>query len=326
MGHCATNCATNKDVAMLNKLRLRLRALFFKSKMEEELDEEVRFHLEREIEENIARGMTREEARSAAIRSFGGVERVKEESRDERGIRLLEELWQDLRYGARMLRKNPSFTIVTVLTLALGIGANTAIFSLINAALLRTLPVKDPQQLVFFMVAGPQGMGTGFSYPLLQQFNQNNHSFTGIIAANTPGRMRLAEPGTGGQVELVQAGRVSGNFFSELGVRAVAGRTLTEDDDGPSGGQPVAVISYDYWKRRFDLDPGVIGRKITLDDFPFTIVGVAPPGFFGIEVGSNTDLWWPIRMTPQVRPGDQSLNDGGHRWLYLMARLKSSVN
>ena len=240
--------------------------------------------------------------------------------------RLEDEMFQDLRFGARMLLKNPGFTAVAALSLALGIGANTAIFSLINAALLKTLPVKDPQRLVFFMVAGPQGMGTGFSYPLLQEFNRNNHSFTGIIAANTAGRMRLSEPGNGGQVELVQAGRVSGNFFSELGVGAVAGRTLTEGDDSPTVAQPVAVISYNYWKRRFGLDPGVVGRKVMLDDFPFTIVGVAPPGFFGIEVGSNTDLWWPIRMTPQVIPGNQSLNESGHRWLYVMARLKPYVS
>ncbi|HEV2667613.1 MAG TPA: ABC transporter permease, partial [Blastocatellia bacterium] len=240
--------------------------------------------------------------------------------------RLEDEMFQDLRFGARMLLKAPNFTLISALSLALGIGANTAIFSLINVALLKTLPVKDPQQLAFFMVAGPQGMGTGFSYPLLQLFNRNNHSFTGIVAANTAGRMRLSEPGKAGQDELVQAGRVSGNFFSELGVGAVAGRTLTEDDDSPTGAQPVAVISYNYWKRRFGLDPDVVGRKVMLDDFPFTIVGVAPPGFFGIEVGSNTDLWWPIRMTPQVIPGNQSLTDSDHRWLYVMARLKPDVS
>jgi predicted permease len=310
---------------MFNRVRLRLRALFHKAAMERELDEELRFHLEKEIEQNLGRGMSAEEARFAALRGFGGVEQMKEESRDVRGVRFVEELLQDLRYGVRMLRKQPGFTLTAVLTLALGIGANTTIFSLINVALLKTLPVKDPQQLVFFMVAGPQGSGTGFSYPLLEQFNRSNHSFTGIIAANTAGRMRLTEQGEGGQVELVQAGRVSGNFFSVLGVDAVAGRTLTEEDDRPADAQPVAVISYDCWQRRFGLDPGVVGRKVTLDDFPFTIVGVAPPGFFGIEVGSKPDFWWPIRMTPQVIPGNQSLSDRGHRWLYVMARLKPGV-
>src|SRR5215470_14201711 len=150
---------------MLNRLKLRLQALFFKSKIEEELDEEVRFHLEREIEENIVRGMTPEEARSAAIRSFGGVERIKEESRDVRGIRLLEEVWQDLRYGARMLLKQPGFTLIAALTLALGIGASTAIFSIVDAVLLRPLPYPEAERLLSLKEVDAKGRQITFAAP-----------------------------------------------------------------------------------------------------------------------------------------------------------------
>src|SRR6266542_956676 len=168
---------------------------------------------------------------------------------------------------------------------------------------------------------GPQGTDNSYSYRQVERFNQANHSFMGIIAAGMAERRRMAEPGAGGQVEAVQATRVSGNFFSALGVGAVAGRTLTEDDDKASSPQPVAVISYKFWKSRFGLDPGVVGRKITLDDFPFTIVGVAPPGFFGFEVGFNPDVWWPLQMTSQVMPDDNRLRHGAE-WLRVMARLK----
>jgi predicted permease len=313
------------NIRQLRAWFVRLVGLFGRDAGDRELAEELESHLQMHIEDNIRAGLSPEEARRQALIKLGGIQQTKEGVRRQRGVPMLEDLWKDLRYGARGMARQPGFTLVAVITLALGIGANTAIFSLINAALLKTLPVKDPQQLVFFMVAGPQGSGTGFSYPLLEQFNRNNHSFTGIIAANTAGRMRLTESGAGDQVELVQAGRVSGNFFSVLGVDAVAGRTLMEEDDKPAGAQPVTVISYDFWKRRFGLDPGVVGRKIMLDDFPFTIIGVAPPGFFGIEVGSNPDLWWPIQMTPQVIPGNQSLSDSGRRWLYVMGRLKPDV-
>src|SRR5215510_4007500 len=155
---------------MLNKLRLRLRALFFKPKMEDELQAELEFHLEREIEENIIRGMTPEEARLAALRSFGGVERVKEESRDVRGVRLLEEVWQDLRYGARMLVKNPGFTTIAVLTLALGIGANTAIFSVANAVFFPSPSFVEPAQVVTFTPAAGNRNFYYVSYPAYIDF------------------------------------------------------------------------------------------------------------------------------------------------------------
>src|SRR5215470_18215893 len=171
-------------MVMLNKLRLRLRAFFFKSKMEEDLDEEVRFHLEREIEENIARGMSQDEARFAALRSFGGVERVKEESRDERGVRLMEELWQDLRYGARMLLNSPGFTAVAVVTLALGIGANSAIFSVIDALLLRQLPYSDPDKLVQVWETDVKrgDKAVSASYPNFADWRDQNHVFEQIAA------------------------------------------------------------------------------------------------------------------------------------------------
>ena len=230
---------------MLNKLRLRLRALFFKSKMEDELQAELQFHLEREIEENIIRGMTPEEARCAAIRSFGGVERVKEESRDVRGIRLLEELWQDLRFGARMLLKSKGFTTAAALSLALGIGANTALFSLIDAILLKPLPVKQPEQLVVVGTDAfqqPGKVSSSFSYPVFRDLREQNSVFSGMFAHDA---LPMGLSG-GGQTERVLCELVSGNFFSVLGVNPHLGRVFTEADDQTPGAHPVAVISYNF--------------------------------------------------------------------------------
>jgi len=240
--------------------------------------------------------------------------------------RLEDEMFQDLRYGARMLLKNRMFTLVAALSLALGIGANTAIFSMINALMLRTLPVKDAQELALFSVVGSQGppaSGQVFNYPLYEMFRDRNQSFTDVIAGSAVLRARLMvnEPGAGGAVETAQQQRVSGNFFSTLGVNAVVGRTLIEADDNPANMQHAAVISYEFWKRRFGLDPGVVGRKVTINDTPLVIAGVTPPDFFGFDVGKRVDLWWPIRVS-----NDPGLRLNTSSWIRVMGRLRPGAS
>jgi predicted permease len=238
--------------------------------------------------------------------------------------RLEDEMFQDLRYGARMLLKSKMFTAVAVLSLALGIGANTAIFSLINALMLRTLPVKNVEELALFSVAGPNvpsGASYNCNYPLYEMFRDHAQSFTGVIAGANVGRARLLvnEPGAG--AESVQQQRVSGNFFSALGINPVAGRMLIEADDNPAGAQPGAVISYEFWQRRFGLDPNVVGRQITVNNTALTIVGVAPPGFFGFEVGSKPEIWWPIKTV-----NDPNLSREHSWWIRVIGRLRPGVS
>jgi predicted permease len=238
--------------------------------------------------------------------------------------RLEDEMFQDLRYGARMLFKSKTFTLVAALSLAFGIGANTAIFSLINALMLRMLPVKNAEELALFSVTTPNaqsGIGYNSNYPLYEMFRDRNQSFTGVLTGANVGRARLLvnEPGAG--VESVQQQRVSGNFFSVLGVNPVVGRALIDADDNPSNPQPGAVISYEYWRRRFSLDPQVVGRRITVNNTALTIVGVAPPGFFGFEVGSRPELWWPIKA---VR--DENLSRESSWWIRVIGRLRVGVS
>jgi putative ABC transport system permease protein len=211
--------------------------------------------------------------------------------------RLEDEMFQDLRYGARMLLKSKMFTLVATLSLALGIGANTAIFSLINALMLRKLPVKDAQELALFSVVRAQGPEYLLTRPFYEMVRDRNQSFTGVIATGNVGQARMMAPAPGavGAVESVQRQSVSGNFFSVLGAGAVVGRALTEADDNPAGPEPAAVISHEFWQRRFGLDPAVVGRRVTVNNTAAIIVGVAPPGFFGIEVGTRPELWMPIR-------------------------------
>jgi predicted permease len=233
---------------------------------------------------------------------------------------------QDLRYAIRTLLKTPAFTIVVVLTLALGIGANTAIFSLTDQVLLRLLPVKDPQQLV--LLDGPgafQGRtynDATFSFPMYRDFRDQTTVFSGVIA-RFPSALTLT---TDGQSERVTGELVTGNFFDVLGVKPIVGRLLTAADDVTPGGHPVAVLTYDYWVRRFASDPGVLNRKISLNGLPMTIVGVSSPGFHGIVVGDTPDLMVPVMMKAQMTPTWDDLLNRRSRWLTVMARLKDGVS
>jgi predicted permease len=306
---------------MQSKLKTRLRALLRRSEMERELNEELRYHIEQQTEQNIRLGMNPVEARQAALKSFGGVEQAKERSRDARGMRWIEDLWQDLRYGVRMLRKNPGFTLIVALTLALGIGANTAIFSLIDAVLLKSLPVRQPEELVL--------LSRRFSYPGLRILREYDQVTTGLVAF-TPVRLGVS---IAGQAEPAALGHlVSGNYFSVLGVHPILGRLLGDDDDRAPGAHPVAVISHGYWRLRFGADPAIIGKTISLAGMPFTIIGVTPPEFFGVEVGSSPDIFAPVMMSPQLMPaGGPIAEEGpllehmGYEIFQVFGRLKPGI-
>ncbi len=323
---------------MLNRLRLRLRALLFKPRMDDELETELQFHLEREIEENIVRGMTPEEARYAARRSFGGVERVKEESRDVRGVRLVEEVWQDLRYGWRMLLKSKGFTIVAVLSLALGIGANTALFSVVDAVLLKTLPVAEPEGLVLFEwqagltfrtngMSGTSPVQSLFRYDVFEKMRRMPddapESPLSDFFAFAPIYEGIAV--VGDQAEVVNGQAVSGGYYAGLRVQPILGRAITDEDDKP-GAAPVVVLSHQFWQERFSANPAVIGQQIKLNKQSFSIIGVTPPAFTGtLQVGYYPAVTVPIACERLLR-GERSklgtANEPGTWWLHLMGRLK----
>jgi len=264
----------------------RVWALFRKRRLDQELEEELQFHLQQETEELVRTGVPLEEARLAARRKFGGVEQTKEIYRDGRGIPFIENLIQDLRYGLRGLRRSPGFTAVAVLSLALGIGASTAIFSLADAVLLRMLPVKEPQQLVEITRVG----GGSISYPLYTYIREHNEVFSGSLimsAGRFAGSLRAGSAALGD----IQFSPVSGDYFAVLGVTPVLGRALTEQDMGSSN---TAVIGYALWQERFHGDPSAIGTPVVVGTKPYTIIGVAPAGFTGVLAGQPIDLWLPL--------------------------------
>ena len=239
----------------------------------------------------------------------------------------MRDLYSDVRFALRTLVKSPVFTGVAVVSLALGIGANTAIFTLLDQVLLRQLPVKNPEQLVQLAWKGAHyGSNTGYnalSYPLYKDFRDSNQVFSGVIC-------RYSLPlslGYRGQTERLNGELISGNYFSVLGVKAAIGRTITPDDDRIPGGHPLAVLSYDFWVERFRSDPGVLGKTLTVNAFPLTVIGVGQPGFRGVEVGYSPQLWIPVMMKKQMLPGWEmySLENRRGKWVNVFARLKPGV-
>ena len=237
----------------------------------------------------------------------------------------MDALIQDVRYALRALRKSPGFTGVVVLTLALGIGANTAIFTLMDQVLLRMLPVKDPQELVLLDDPGAfQGFFFGdqtLSHPMYRDIRDQNDAFVGVIG-RFPTSLHSSHRGS---TERVSAELVSGNYFAVLGVVPTLGRAFTEDDDRNPGGHPVVMLSHGYWKRRFGADPKVVGQTLLLNAHPMTVVGIAPPGFNGVEVGAAPDVFVPLMMKAQMTPTWDHLDNRQSRWLNVLARLKPGL-
>jgi predicted permease len=306
---------------------LRLRSLFRRARVEQELDEELRYHIERQIEEHMAKGMTPEEARYAALRAMGGVERRKEECRDMRGVRLIEDLMQDVRYWLRTLRKSPGFTAVAVLTLALGIGVNTALFTLFNAVALRPLPVKDPDRIVKVYrkergdsSLGISGSSSSLSYPEYIAHRDGAQSFDSLTAY-AGASLTLS----GAEAEEIRGLLVAGNYFSTLGAEMALGRAIAPEECQTPGASPVVVLSYSFWRRRFGADQSLLGKTLTLNRQPFTVIGVTTPDFHGAEL-EPPDVWAPLTMQVQLIPGGDYLPRHNFAWLGVLGRLKPDVS
>jgi predicted permease len=327
----------------------KLRAVFKGRKQQEnDVNEELRFHLERQIELNIAAGLPPDEARRQALVDFGGVQQTRETLREFHRGRFFEALLQDVRYGWRMLRKSPAFTVIAVVTLALGIGANTAIFSLIDAVVFRSLPVADPQSLIVFQWEshkGPGNMsyrnfgecdeshdgtndhdakarGCSLSLPFFKQVQAQAGLFSHVAAYTATGQLDMSGNGT---ARMVRGEFVTGDYFQTLGVRAHLGRLINAGDDDASA-QAAAVLDYSFWQTEFGGSEAVIGKTIRLNGIPFTVIGVTEPRFEALTLSNKYDVIVPMAQRPVVvlnwKPRD---DEADHWWLVMIGRLKSGV-
>jgi predicted permease len=316
----------------LMEIARRVKMLARRDEFDPDLEEEIRLHLELRERENIDSGMNGDDARAAARRRFGNPTVLKEKSHVIWGWEWLENLVQDAVYGVRAMWRNPGLTLVALLSLALGIGANTAIFSLVDAVMLKSLPVKEPGRLVLFGDGLDEGISDGFpnselySYPFYRGMKEKNQVFSDVAAAfSMTDRVHGFVEGRS-EAEAMNVQLVSGTYFPMLGVNATLGRTLSEGDDREGGGDPVAVVSYSWWTRDLGRDASLLGKRLTIGSTVFSIVGVAPPEFFGTKVGESPDMWIPLSMQKEIPPGWNGYKGQMFESLHLMARLKPGVS
>lgn len=314
------------------ELRRRLQMLFHRNRFQHDLDEEMRLHMELRREQQMAAGADPESARLRALRRFGNAVRIREESQRAWGWEWLEALLQDAGYGMRSMLRTPGVTAIALLSLALGIGANTAIFNFLNAVMLRTLSVKDPQQLVKLGTENSTGITSTFaetelySYPFYREFRSKNQVFSDTAAYFSIINFVHGFVDDRSEPELLKVQTVSGTYFQTLEVEAQLGRVLDEADDSSEGDHPVVVISNSFWKRDLGGDPNVLHHTIRLGDVVYQIVGVAPAEFFGTKVGESPDAWAPLSMVELIPPRWGSYKGDFYESLYILGRLKPGVS
>jgi predicted permease len=304
---------------ILRILRDRLRALWHPDRVRDDIADELRFHVEMRVRDNERAGMSSTEARRDAARRFGSVARIGDTAYDVRGGGGLEMLWQDIRYGVRILSKHKIFSATVILTVGIGVGANATIFTLVDRLLLRTLPVERPSELE--QVTLPNDW-VSFSAPFARELGRRTDVFSGVLArATVPATIANAGDARRGLVELV-----SSNYFSVLGTRATHGRLFTVEDDRTPAGATVAVVSHRYWRTRLSSDAAVVGQMILIDNHAFTVIGVALPEFFGVDVGMLPDVWVPLSAQPQLLfQGSILADDGEANWLRVIGRRAPGV-
>src|SRR5215468_8492915 len=316
----------------MNGAMKRILNWFRQRRLEDDLDRELQYHIDRRVTDLIHSGLPEPEARRRVALELGGATQLREEVRDIWLNRWLRDFVHDLRFSARAILRSPSFTGTAVLSFALGIGATTALYSLIDQVALRALPVDHPERLVLFNWNGEQlaetfGSFKLMSYPICRDLQEQKQFFDGVFCrATTTIKFSASGESSGGEPRLTAAELVSGTYFSVLGVRPAVGRLLSIEDGQVPGSSPVVVLSYNFWQHQFGGVQDIVGRKVLVNQHPMTVVGVAAPAFHGIDVGDVPSLWIPAVMSAQAIPGFNRMLDRRTRWVQILGRLKPEVS